>query len=133
MTDVPPAGRILLVEDEESTRMLTADFLRRGGYEVVEAASAEKGLEAASAGKIDLILMDVGLPGMSGLEACAKLKGDAATARIPIIMVTAFGHHMAKVRGLDNGADDYVVKPVQPSVLLARVAALLRRFGVSSS
>lgn len=132
MTHPAAADRVLLIEDDEATRTLTGELLRREGYEVLEAGSAEEGLAMASTGRIDLVLMDVGLPGMSGLEACAQLKTGAATARIPIIMVTAFGHHTAKVRGLDTGADDYVVKPVQPAVLLARVGALLRRYGASS-
>ena len=128
----PPLGRVLLVEDDPATRTLTGDLLRREGYEVLEAGSAEEGLAAAAAGRVDLVLLDLGLPGMSGFEACSRLKSLPATARTPIIMVTALGHHTAKVRGLDTGADDYVVKPVQPAVLLARVGALLRRYGVSS-
>jgi DNA-binding response OmpR family regulator len=123
------AARVLLVEDDDSTRDLLGDVLRRGGLDMVAASSAEEGLRLAPGA--DIILLDVGLPGMSGLEACERLKKDPVTSRIPIIMVTAFGHHGAKVRGLDTGADDYVVKPVQPSVLLARVEALLRRYGLA--
>ena len=127
----PPAPRILYVEDDESTRTLVSDVLRRDGYRVLEAATAEEGLGLLARGGVDLVLLDVGLPGMSGLEACGRIKRSAS--RPPVIMVTAFGHHAAKVRGLDTGADDYVVKPVQPKVLLARVSALLRRYGTAGA
>lgn len=122
-------ARIFFIEDDDATRSLVSDVLRKGGHQVSEAGTAEEGLASITRGGVDLVLLDVGLPGMSGLEACERLRGNPVTAKLPVIMVTAFGQHTAKVRGLDMGADDYVVKPIQPSILLARVAALLRRYG----
>jgi DNA-binding response OmpR family regulator len=123
-------AKILFIEDDEPTRTLVCAVLVRSGYRTLEAATAEEGLSLVRRESPDLVLLDVGLPGMSGLEACELLRKEPSTARLPIIMLTSFGHHTAKVRGLDMGADDYVVKPVKPALLLARVEALLRRYAV---
>jgi two-component system phosphate regulon response regulator PhoB len=121
-------AKILCIEDDESTRTLLAGVLRKAGHEVEDVGTAEEGLAVVGRGGIELLLLDLKLPGMSGLEACQRLKKDPATVRLPILMLTALGHHSSKVRGLDMGADDYVVKPVRPGELVARVEALLRRY-----
>jgi DNA-binding response OmpR family regulator len=118
-------ARILLVEDDKATRDVMSLALERGGYSVRGVPSAEEAF-AASPARFDLVLMDIGLPGLSGVEACRRLK--VGTPRTPVILVTMLGRSKDKVEGLDAGADDYVVKPVQPAVLLARVDALLRRY-----
>jgi two-component system phosphate regulon response regulator PhoB len=122
-------AKILFIEDDEPTRTMVTAVLRRAGHEAVDAPDAEEGLAIIDRDRPDLLLLDIGLPGISGIEVCARLKQSTATARLPVIMLTAFGHHTAKVRGLDTGADDYMVKPVKPSELVARVDALLRRYG----
>ena len=123
-------AKILFIEDDEPTRTLVTAVLRRAGHEALDAPDAEGGLFLIDRDRPDLLLLDVGLPGISGIEVCSRVKNNPATARLPVIMLTAFAHHTAKVRGLDTGADDYMVKPVKPSELLARVDALLRRYGV---
>ena len=130
MTEKGKSAKIIFIEDDEPTRTLVCAVLRRSGYRTLEAATAEEGLALIRREGVDLVLLDLGLPGISGLDACERLRKDPSTARLPVIMLTAFGHHTAKVRGLDMGADDYVVKPVKPAVLLARVEALLRRYSV---
>jgi DNA-binding response OmpR family regulator len=126
-------ARILCIEDDEGTRSLLCAILRKAGHEAEDAGTAEEGLAAVGRGGIDLVLLDLVLPGMSGLEVCRRWKNDPATSRLPVLMLTAVGHHTAKVKGLDIGADDYVVKPVRPAELVARVEALLRRYGTKPS
>ena len=121
-------AKILLIEDDAATRDIITLALTREGHAVDGMESAEEGFKALAAGPYDAALMDIGLPGMSGVDACRKLKAAPATAKLPIILVTVQGRAKTKVEGLDAGADDYVVKPVQPAVLLARVASLLRRY-----
>ena len=122
-------ARVLLIEDDEATREIISLTLGKAGHVVHGVESAEEGFEALSKGPYDVVLMDIGLPGMSGVEACRRMKAAPATAKTPVILVTVQGRAKAKVEGLDAGADDYVVKPVQPAVLTARLTALLRRYG----
>lgn len=122
-----PAEKILVVEDEETIQELIRYNLAREGYQVTCAASGEKGLNAARTGNPDLILLDLMLPGLDGLDVCKELKRDAATRNIAVIMVTAKGEESDVVTGLELGADDYVTKPFSPKVLLSRVKAVLRR------
>jgi two-component system, OmpR family, alkaline phosphatase synthesis response regulator PhoP len=119
--------KILLVEDEEDIRELMAYNLAREGFRTVAAGTGEEGLRAARAQKPDLVVLDLMLPGMDGLEVARRLKGDEETRAIPIVMVTAKGEEADIVTGLELGADDYLVKPFSPRVLVARVKAVLRR------
>jgi two-component system phosphate regulon response regulator PhoB len=123
--------KILIIEDDGDIRELIRYNLAREGYLVSEAGEGKSGLEMARTETFDLILLDLMLPNMNGLEICKVLKGDSDTARIPIIMVTAKGEESDIVIGLELGADDYVVKPFSPKVLLARVKAVLRRKEIS--
>ncbi|MFH2066746.1 MAG: response regulator [Pseudomonadota bacterium] len=118
---------ILAVDDEEDILELVSYNLRREGYQVVCSDSGEDAL--ARAGQIDfhLILLDLMLPGMDGLEVAKRLKKDPKTRDIPIIMITAKGEEADVVTGLELGADDYITKPFSPRVLAARVKAVLRR------
>ncbi|MFC7582054.1 response regulator [Schaalia naturae] len=115
---------ILVIEDEDSYREPLAFNLRRDGFEVGEAADGERGLELALAGRYDLVLLDLMLPGMSGTEVCRRLR---QSSEVPIIMVTAKDDVVDRVVGLELGADDYVSKPYSYRELLARVRAVLRR------
>jgi two-component system, OmpR family, alkaline phosphatase synthesis response regulator PhoP len=118
---------ILVVEDEDDIAELVRYNLGKQNYSVAVVSSGEKGLEAARRSKPDLILLDLMLPGMDGLEVCRALKTDHATRDVPVVMVTARGEETDVVAGLELGADDYVTKPFGIQVLLARVRAVLRR------
>ena len=118
---------ILVIEDEEDILELVKYDLTRNGYRVSGAVSGEKGLELALSRLPDLIILDLMLPGIDGLEICRHLKSGARTSGIPIIMLTAKSDEADIVAGLELGADDYVTKPFSPRVLLARVKAILRR------
>ncbi|MBP2644596.1 MAG: phoP [Firmicutes bacterium] len=120
------AGHILIVDDEASIRELVKFNLVKAGYEVSEAADGLAVLSMAKA-RPELIILDLMLPGMDGLEVCRALKGDRTTAGIPIIMLTARDEEFDKVVGLELGADDYLTKPFSPRELVARVKAVLRR------
>ncbi len=119
--------KILIIEDDADIRELMRYNLVREGYQASEAVDGREGLESARSKSVDLILLDLMLPGISGREICKTLKGDSVTADIPIIMVTAKGEESEIVAGLELGADDYVVKPFSPKVLIARIKAVLRR------
>jgi len=118
---------ILVVEDEEDIRELLAYNLTREGFRVAAAESGELGLEIARQESPDLIVLDLMLPGMNGIEICRKLKAESQTQRIPVIILTARGEEEDIVAGFAAGADDYVTKPFSPRVLIARVGANLRR------
>jgi len=119
--------KILVVDDEEDLLELLTFNLVREGYSVLRASTGEKGLKSAGTELPDLILLDLMLPGIDGLEAAKRLKEERTTKNIPIIMLTAKGEEADIVTGLELGADDYVTKPFSPRVLLARVRAVLRR------
>jgi two-component system phosphate regulon response regulator PhoB len=121
------AATILVVEDEPAIQTLIAVNLKRAGHEVLAALDAESAQNHINAALPDLILLDWMLPGMSGLELARRLRGDARTRKVPIIMLTARGDERDKVQGLETGADDYVTKPFSPRELLARIQAVLRR------
>jgi DNA-binding response OmpR family regulator len=123
------AKRILVVEDEDAIRETLRYNLAREGYTVSEAATGTDALIMARAERPDLILLDVMLPGLSGLEVCRVLRQESST---PILMLTAKGTEVDKVVGLQLGADDYVTKPFSFNELLARVTALLRRSEMSA-
>lgn len=121
--------KILVVEDEEDILELIKYNLVKEGYQVTTAASGEEAVKAAQRSVPELILLDIMLPGMDGLEVCRVLKHDPATMKTPIIMLTAKGEESDIVAGLELGADDYMTKPFSPKVVIARVRNLLRRKG----
>ena len=118
---------ILAVDDEEDILELLRYNLSREGYRVTPATTGEEAVRLALSLLPDLILLDLLLPGMDGLEVCRRLKADARTRSIPLIMLTAKGEEADIVAGLELGADDYVTKPFSPRVLLARIRTVLRR------
>lgn len=118
---------ILIVDDEEPIRQLIKYNLEREGFKTLQACNAIKALEKTLSEKIDLIILDLMLPDMSGLEVCRILKNDPKTTCIPIVMVTAKTEDADIVYGLEIGADDYVTKPFSPKILIARVKSVLRR------
>ena len=120
-------SHILIVEDDKDIADLIAHSLQKAGYATETAASGTAVLPKVKAAAPDLILLDLMLPGMDGLLVCQALRGDPATAAIPIIMLTARGDEAERIAGLELGADDYVTKPFSPRELTARVGALLRR------
>lgn len=118
-------SKILIVEDEEAIADLEKDYLEMSGYEVMIENDGVKGLEAAMNSEVDLIILDLMLPGMDGYDICRKVR---ETKNIPIIMVSAKKDDIDKIRGLGLGADDYMTKPFSPSELVARVKAHLSRY-----
>ena len=120
----PARPRVLIVEDEESLLFTLAHSMKREGYTVFTANRGDDGLKLAREEKPDLILLDVMLPGMDGIQVCRLLRRDSD---VPIIMLTALGGESDRVAGLDTGADDYMPKPFGMRELMARVRALLRR------
>ena len=118
---------ILVVDDEEDILELVRYNLVREGYKVDCAATGEEALKKAESEAIDLMVLDLMLPGINGLEVTRKLKGTAKTQDLPIVMLTAKGEEADVVSGLELGADDYITKPFSPRVLAARVRAVLRR------
>jgi len=120
--------KVLIIEDDPDTSRLVAQYLTREGYSVGTAPDGVKGLKQVHEDFPDLVILDVILPHMDGFEVCKKLRGDAATSRLPIMMLTALGEESDKVVGLELGTDDYVTKPFSPKELVARVKALLRRY-----
>ena len=118
------AKRILVVDDEPAVTDLLAYNLRRAGYEVVTAGDGRKALQCAQEARPDLILLDLMIPEIDGLEVCRELR---KTGDVPIIMVTARGEEVDRVVGLELGADDYVAKPFSVRELMARVKSVLRR------
>ncbi len=119
--------KILVIEDEEDIREVLRYNLAREGYEISVAESGEQGLQLALSSGPNLVLLDLMLPGMSGLDVCRALQADNKARSIPIVMVTAKGEESDIVVGLEMGADDYVTKPFSIKILLARVRAALRR------
>jgi two-component system alkaline phosphatase synthesis response regulator PhoP len=118
---------ILIVEDDEDIQQLVSYNLLKAGFAVEVADTGEQALEYAEAQPPNLIVLDIMLPGISGLEVCRILRHGEPTAAIPIIMLTAKGEEADIVAGLDLGADDYITKPFSPKVLVSRVKAVLRR------
>jgi len=122
-----PTNTILVVDDEQDIRELIRYNLAKEGYRVECVGSGEEALRRVRPTPPDLILLDLMLPGVDGLEVCKLLKAERRTAATPIIMLTAKGEDADVVSGLELGADDYVVKPFSPRVLIARIKAVLRR------
>ena len=118
---------VLVVEDEEDILALLQFNLMKAGYEVICAADGEEGLRKIAERQPDLMLLDLMLPGIGGLEICRRLRCDEKTAQLPIIMLTARGEEADVVQGLELGADDYMTKPFSIKILLARIQTVLRR------
>lgn len=118
-------SKILIIEDEESILMALEDDLQLEGYEVSLAQDGEQGFSMAKDNRYDLIILDIMLPKMDGLEVCKQLRHSGVTT--PILILTAKSQEVDKILGLEFGADDYVTKPFSPRELLARVKAILRR------
>ena len=121
------ASRVLIVEDEPDIRDLLAFHLERDGYQVSKSKSGADALRQIRISPPDLVLLDLMLPEMSGLEVCRRMRQDPATAPLPIIILTAKGEEVDRVLGLELGADDYITKPFSPKEVVARVRAVLRR------
>lgn len=119
---------ILVVDDEEDIRELVELNLRREGYQVLMCETGEQALSRVSSSIPDAIILDLMLPGIDGLEVCRRLKADAKTRSIAVVMLTAKGEEADIVTGLELGADDYVTKPFSGKVLVARVRRLLRKY-----
>ena len=119
--------RILVAEDDRDIADLIAHYLRKQGWEPHVVGSGDEAVAYARRHSIDLVVLDLMLPGLSGLEVCRLLRGDKTTEALPIIMVTARAEETDRIVGLDIGADDYVAKPFSPNELVARVRALIRR------
>lgn len=119
--------KILVVDDEADIRELVRLNLTREGYEVLDCESGEQALNLSRSKGPDLVVLDLMLPGIDGLEVCKQLKADPKTAQVPIVILTAKGEEADVVAGLEVGADDYVAKPFSGKVLVARVRRLLRK------
>src|SRR2546422_2835501 len=118
--------KILVVDDTAVNVKLLADLLAVKGYAVVTAASGPEALVVVEKERPDLVLLDVMMPGMSGYDVCRKIRANAATAMLPVIMVTALDPVQERVKGIDAGADDFLTKPINQPELLSRVKSLLR-------
>jgi two-component system, OmpR family, alkaline phosphatase synthesis response regulator PhoP len=122
-------AHILVVEDDHDIAELIAHYLEKAGHSVEHLASGSAVIPKLRARATDLVILDLMLPGMDGLVVCQAMRANAATAGIPVIMLTARGEEGDRIAGLELGADDYVTKPFSPKELVARVAARLRRVG----
>src|SRR5437016_7482396 len=120
---------VLVIDDEKDLLELVRYNLEKEHLDVITANDGQSGLEIGLKHKPDLVLLDLMMPGMNGLEVCKQLRSDARTSRVPIIMLTAKAAETDKIVGLEMGADDYITKPFSVRELLARVRAVLRRSG----
>jgi len=125
--DIRSGSQILVVEDDPDVLALIASNLRAAGLRVLQASDGVQALELARNQQPELVVLDLMLPRLSGAEICTQLKSDRATARIPIIMLTARAEEIDRVLGFELGADDYITKPFSPRELILRIRAVLRR------
>jgi DNA-binding response OmpR family regulator len=121
---------LLMIEDDARLAQMVGEYLGQSGFEVSHAGDGQSGLLALQASQPDLVILDLMLPDMDGLEVCRRIRSmSGATAQIPVLMLTAKGDAMDRIIGLEIGADDYLPKPFEPRELLARIRAVLRRRG----
>ena len=125
--------KILVVEDEEDIRDILLYNLEKSGYQVMSSPTGEEGVKAVRHQEPDLVLLDIMLPGLSGLDVCRILKAHADTAKVPVIMVTAKGEEDDIIKGLELGADDYITKPFKVREVMARIATVFRRSQTASA
>ena len=125
--------KALLIEDDARLARLVAEYLGRNEIEVAVAGDGERGLAALRTRRPDVVLLDLMLPGIDGLEVCRRIRSTPELAAVPVIMLTAKGEDVDRIVGLELGADDYLAKPFNPRELLARVRAVLRRGGASGA
>ncbi len=133
-TKTPMTSQLLMIEDDARLAKMVVEYLGQSGFEVTHAADGEAGLEQLQLIQPELVILDLMMPGIDGLEVCRRiraLQGDVA--RVPVLMLTAKGDPMDRIIGLELGADDYLPKPFEPRELLARVRAVLRRRGETGS
>jgi len=128
---VPGTKHILIIEDDAQSRQVVRLATEAQSYILTEASTGDEGLELARASDPDLILLDINMPGMSGLDVCRKLRADGSL--VPIIMLTAKSDTIDKVVGLEVGAEDYVTKPFEVRELMARIGAHLRRIDADAA
>jgi signal transduction histidine kinase len=119
-------GRVLIVDDQEANRLLLRDLLESQGHEVAEAVDGVEALERVADAAPDVVLLDVGMPGIDGFEVCRRLKADPATATIPVLLVTAHNQRDQRLLGIGAGANDYITKPIDKSDLSLRVRNAIR-------
>src|SRR3954468_14316713 len=124
------AGRVLVVDDDETVRDVVRRYLEVAGFTVDMAGDGAEGLAKFAAHEPDLVVLDVMMPGITGLEVCKRLR---QTSQVPIVMLTALGEEENRIAGLQLGADDYVTKPFSPKELALRVASVLRRAGAAAT
>ena len=122
-------GTILVIDDEKDLLELVRYNLEKEQFDAISATDGQSGLDIATRHRPDLIVLDLMMPGMDGLEVCRRLRADGRTGRIPLVMLTAKATEADRIVGLELGADDYVTKPFSPRELVARVKAVLRRSG----
>ncbi len=126
-------NKILIVDDEPDIVNLVSYNLKKEGFKVTAASDGEEALDKIRKGKFDLVVLDLMLPGIQGVELCRIIRNDPGAAGTPIIMLTAKGEEVDRVVGLESGADDYMTKPFSARELVARVKAVLRRTGEKTS
>jgi len=126
---IASSPKILVVDDEPDILEFLSYNLKKEGFEVYTALNGEKGIEVAFREKPDLILLDMMMPGMDGVEVCERLRNDSRTKNTIVAFLTARSEDYSQIAGFDAGGDDYIMKPIKPRVLLSRVSALLRRGG----
>jgi DNA-binding response OmpR family regulator len=120
-------AKALLIDDDQRLSALVSEYLQQHDFDVQVAGDGERGLAALERGGVDVVLLDLMLPGIDGLEVCRRIRGRPDQSHLPVVMLTAKGDDVDKIVGLELGADDYLAKPFNPRELLARVRAVLRR------
>ena len=126
--------KLLMIEDDERLAGMVSDYLAASGYQVSHAPDAGTGLERLQQAPPELVILDLMLPDMDGLQVCQRIRSlPGATGQVPVLMLTAKGDPMDRIIGLEMGADDYLPKPFEPRELLARIRAILRRKGNGTS